>query len=437
MAWELALLVIMGSVLFMMTTGLPIAFCFVLVNLMGAFFFWGGGIGVEQLVINMAGSLTLFALLPVPLFILMGEVLFQTGTAPLIIDAIDKWMGRVPGRLSLVAVGAGTVIGFLSGASMASVAMLGSTLVPEMEKRGYKNPMSLGPILGAGALDTMIPPSGLAVLMCAIGVISVGKLLIAIIIPGLVMAAFYAVYIVVRAWLQPHLAPPFETPPIPLSQKLMSTAKYILPSTFVIFMVIGVMMLGIVTPTEAAGTGALASLILVACYGRLNWETAKRSFVATFKVTVMLFMIICGASTFAQNLAYTGATRGFIELAVGLNVPSIVVIIMMQIIMLMMGCFMDTVGIMMITLPIYVPVVKTLGFDLVWFGAIMLLNLEMATVSPPYGTALFTLKGVAPHVPMGDIYKAGFPFLGMNLIVMGLMLAFPPISLWLPSYMMR
>jgi len=437
MAWPLALLLILGSVLFMMATGMPLAFCFILVNLMGAFLFWGGGIGVEQLVINMAGSLTLFALLPVPLFVLMGEVLFQTGTAPLIIDAIDKWLGRIPGRLSLVAVGAGTVIGFLSGASMASVAMLGSTLVPEMEKRGYKNPMSLGPILAAGALDVMIPPSGLAVLMCAIGVISVGKLLIAIIMPGLLMAAFYAVYIVIRAQLQPSLAPPYETPPISLSEKLISTARYILPTTFVIFMVIGVMMLGVVTPTEAAGTGALASFILVAFYGRLNWETAKKSFVATFKVTVMLFMIICGASTFAQNLAYTGATRGFIELAVGLPVPPIVVVIIMQIIMLILGCFMDTVGIMMITLPIYVPVLQALHFDLVWFGAIMLLNLEMAIVTPPYGTALFTLKGVVPKAPMGDIYKAGLPFLGMNLIVMALMIAFPPISLWLPSYMMR
>jgi len=435
MAWPLALLLILGSVLFMMTTGLPLAFCFILVNLMGAFLFWGGGIGVEQLVINMAGSLALFALLPVPLFVLMGEVLFQTGTAPLIIDAIDGWLGRIPGRLSLVAVGAGTVIGFLSGASMASVAMLGSTLVPEMEKRGYKNPMSLGPVLAAGALDVMIPPSGLAVLMCAIGVISVGRLLIAIIMPGLLMAAFYAVYIVIRARLQPSLAPPYETPPIPLSQKLISTARYILPTTFVIFMVIGVMMLGVVTPTEAAATGALASFILVAFYGRLTWETAKKSFVATFKVTVMLFMIICGASTFAQNLAYTGATRGFIELAVGLNVAPIVVIIIMQIIVLILGCFLDTVGIMMITLPIYVPIIQVLGYDLVWFGAILLLNLEMAIVTPPYGTALFTLKGVAPHVPMGEIYKSGFPFLGMNAIVMALMIVFPPISLWLPGLM--
>ena len=435
MAWQIALMLIMGGVLFMMATGLPIAFCFVLVNLLGAYFFWGGGIGVEQLVINMAGSLTVFALLPVPLFVLMGEVLFQTGTAPLIIDAIDKWLGRIPGRLSLVAVGAGTVIGFLSGASMAAVAMLGSTLVPEMEKRGYKNPMSLGPILGAGALDVMIPPSGLAVLMCAVGVISVGKVLIAIIMPGLLMAAFYTAYILIRAHLQPHLAPPYETPPVPLSEKIIATVKYIVPSSFVIFMVIGVMMLGVVTPTEAAATGALSSLILVACYGKLNWVTAKRSFVATFKVTVMLFMIICGASTFAQNLAFTGATRGFIELALGLDVHPVMVLIFMQIIMLSLGCFMDTVGIMMITLPIYIPVVRFLGYDLVWFGTIMLLNLEMAIVTPPYGTALFTLKGVAPQVQMIDIYKAGFPFLGMNAIVMALIFAFPQIALWLPGYM--
>jgi len=436
MAWQIALLLIMGGVLLMMSTGLPIAFCFILVNLMCAFFFWGGGVGVEQLVINMAGSLTVFALLPVPLFVLMGEVLFQTGTAPLIIDAIDKWLGRVPGRLSLVAVGAGTVIGFLSGASMAAVAMLGSTLVPEMEKRGYKNPMTLGPILGAGAMDVMIPPSGLAVLMCAVGVISVGKLLIAIIIPGLIMAAFYFVYILVRAQLQPHLAPPYETPPVPLSEKLMITLKYIVPSSFVIFMVIGVMMLGVVTPTEAAATGALSSFILVACYGKLNWETTKKSFVATFKVTVMLFMIICGASTFAQNLAYTGATRGFIDLAMGLNVHPMVVIIIMQLIMLSLGCFMDTVGIMMITLPIYIPVVRTLGYDLVWFGTVMLLNLEMAIVTPPYGTALFTLKGVVPHAPIIEIYKAGFPFLGLNAILMVLLLIFPQIALWLPGFMM-
>jgi len=420
----------------MMVTGMPLAFCFILVNLIGAFLFWGGGVGVEQLVIRMAGSLTMFDLLPVPLFILMGEVLFYSGMAPLLIDAIDRWLGRLPGRLGLLAVGAGTLFSTLTGTSLASIAMLGTVLVPEMEKRGYKKPMSLGPILGSGGLAMMIPPSALAVLLGAIGIISVGKILIAIIVPGLLMAILYASYIILRCWFQPSIAPPYEVPHVSLSQRLLITARYVLPVGFVIFMVIGVMMLGMATPSEAAATGALSTFILAAFYGRLNWETVKKSFVGTLRITVMLFMIICGATAFAQNLAYTGATRGFIDLAIGLPVAPIIVIIIMQIILLILGTFMDVVGIMMVTLPIYVPVIKALGFDLVWFAAIMLLNIEMALTTPPYGTGLFTMKGVAPpDTTMGDIYKAGLPFLGCDAIVMALMLAFPRIVLWLPSFM--
>jgi len=417
-----------------MFTGLPLAFGFILINLIGAFLFWGGGAGVEQLVIRMAGSLTMFDLLPLPLFILMGEVMFHSGMAPLLIDAIDRWLGRLPGRLGLLAVGAGTLFSTLTGTSLASIAMLGTVLVPEMEKRGYKKPMSLGPILGSGGLAMMIPPSALAVLLGAIGVISVGKILIAIIVPGLLMALFYASYIILRCKFQPSIAPPYEVPPTPLSEKLMTTVRYILPVGFVIFMVIGVMMLGIATPSEAAATGALATFILAAFYRRLGWEVVKKSFVGTFKITVMLFMIICGATGFAQNLAYTGASRGFIELAVGLPVAPIVVVIFMQIVLLILGTFMDVVGIMMVTLPIYVPVIKTLGFDLVWFAAIMLLNIEMAITTPPYGTGLFTMKGVAPpDTTMGDIYKAALPFLGCDALVMAIMLAFPSVVLWLPS----
>ncbi len=420
----------------MMLTGMPLAFCFILVNLVGAYLFWGGAIGIEQLVISMAGSLTVFALLPVPLFILMGEVMFHSGTAPLLIDAIDRWLGRLPGRLGLLAVGAGTLFSTLTGTSLASIAMLGTVLVPEMEKRGYKKPMSLGPILGSGGLAMMIPPSALAVLLGAIGIISVGKILIAIIIPGLLMAVLYSGYIILRCWLQPSIAPAYEVPPVPLSEKLMTTVRYVLPVGFVIFMVIGVMMLGIATPSEAAATGALATFILAAFYRRLNWEVIKKSISGTFKITVMLFMIICGATAFAQNLAYTGASRGFIEFAIGLPVAPIIVIIIMQIVLLILGTFMDVVGIMMVTLPIYVPVVKALGFDLVWFATVMLLNIEMAITTPPYGTGLFTMKGVAPpDTTMGDIYKAGLPFLGCDAIVMALMLAFPVLVLWLPGLM--
>ena len=200
--------------------------------------------GPKQLILSMFQSLTTFTLLPLPLFILMGDVMFHSGLAPFMIDAVDKWLGRLPGRLSLLAVGAGVLFATLTGASMASATMLGSTLLPEMEKRGYKKTMALGPILGSGGLAVMIPPSGLAVLMCALGGFSIGKTLIAIIIPGVMMAALYALYIIIRCARDPSLAPAYEVQAIPLSEKIISSAKYILPMGFVIFMVIGVMLLG-------------------------------------------------------------------------------------------------------------------------------------------------------------------------------------------------
>ncbi|MFC1980385.1 TRAP transporter large permease subunit, partial [Chloroflexota bacterium] len=198
MEWQLTLLLIACSFLILITTGLPIAFCFLLVNFVGAYLVFGGMIGIEQLVVSIYKSVSYFALVPVVLFVLMGEVMFQSGIAPSMIDAIGKAMGRLPGRLSLIAVGGGAIFATLTGSSVASVALLGSTLVPEMEKRGYKKPMTLGPILGSGGLAIMIPPSGLAILLGAIARISLGKLLVAIVIPGFVMASLYAIYIIAR-----------------------------------------------------------------------------------------------------------------------------------------------------------------------------------------------------------------------------------------------
>ncbi|MBW8036677.1 MAG: TRAP transporter large permease subunit, partial [Planctomycetes bacterium] len=209
MEWYLILLLLFGGLIILMMSGMPVAFCFMLVNIIGVFLLWGGGVGLEQLILSLGDSIAIFTLVPVPLFILMGEVMFQSGIAINMIDALNKWLGRIPGRLSLLAVGAGTVFSTMSGASMASVAVLGSTLVPEMEKRGYKKAMSLGPILGSGGLAIMIPPSVLAVLVGAIGRIPIGKILIAIILPGLLMAALYATYIILRCRLQPSLAPSY------------------------------------------------------------------------------------------------------------------------------------------------------------------------------------------------------------------------------------
>ena len=419
-----------------MVSGLPVAFCFMLINIIGAFVLWGGEIGLEQLVLSLFRSVSKFSLLPLPLFVLMGEVIFHSGVAPKMLDALDKWLGRLPGRLGLLAVGGGTVLSTLTGASMASVAILGSTLVPEMENRGYKKPMSLGPILGSGGLAIMIPPSGLAILLAAIGELSIGRILIAIIVPGLLMATLYATYIILRCRLQPSIAPAYEVTLPPLSERLVATVKYILPLGFIIFMVIGVIFLGVATPSEAAATGALGSFILAAFYGGLNWEVIKKSFQGTMRITLMMFLIISGATSFSYILAFSGATTGLIELALGLPLAPIFIVIAMQIIVLFMGMFMDVVSIMMITVPLFLPVVYTLGFSEVWFAVIILLNIEMATTSPPFGLSLFVMKGVAPpNTTMGDVYRAALPFLYCDVVAMALIMVFPAIALWLPGLM--
>jgi tripartite ATP-independent transporter DctM subunit len=319
---------------------------------------------------------------------------------------------------------------------MASTAMLGSILVPEMETRGYKKPMSLGPILGSGGLAIMIPPSGLAVLLGAIGEISIGKILIAIIIPGLLMAIFYAAYIIIRCWLQPSIAPAYEVSHTPLSEKLSATVRYILPLGLVIFLVIGVIFLGVATPSEAAATGTFGTAILAFFNGRLTWKVIKKATGGTLAVVGMVLLIIAGATAFAQILAYSGATQGLCNFATGLPVAPFIIIIAIQIIILFLGCLMDVVAIMMVTIPIFVPVVVSLDFSTVWFAAIFLLNIEMAGTTPPFGMGLMVMKGVAPPgTTMEDIYLAALPFLGCDLVVMALMIAFPKIALWLPGLM--
>jgi len=433
--WQFILLLIFGSLIILMATGMPVAFCFMLINVVGMYVFFGMT-GLEQLVISMYRTLNSFILLPVPLFILMGEVMFHSGIAPVLIRTLDKWLGRLPGRLSLLAVGAGTLFSTLTGTSLASVAMLGSVLVPEMEQQGYKKSMTLGPILGSGGLAMMIPPSALAVLCGAIAEISIGRILVGIIIPGLLMAAIYAAYIIIRCRLQPSIAPTYGVTPTPLSEKLVATVRYVLPQGIIIFLVIGVIFLGIATPSEAAATGAIGTIIVALLYRRLNWEVVKKATIGTLSVTGMLFLIIAGATAFSQVLAYSGASAGLSALATELPVAPIFIIMAMQVVILFLGAFMDVVSIMMITLPIFVPVVLSLGFNPVWFAVIFLINIEVAGISPPFGLSLFVMKGVAtPDTTMGDIYRAALPFCGLSLIAMSLIIAFPLLALWLPELM--
>lgn len=436
MEWWAYTIFFVGGLAALLLTGMPVAFAFLLVNVVGVYLLWGGSIGLSQLILSIDSSVNTFVLVPVPMFILMGTVMFHSGVAFKMIDVLDDWLGRIAGRLSLLAVGAGALLATLTGVAMGSVAMLGSTLAPEMEKRGYSKTMTFGPILASGSLAIMIPPSALAVILASLGKFSVGKILVAIILPGLLLALAYAAYIVIRCSLNPSLAPPYEVKPAPLGKRLSDLAKYVLPLMSVIVVVIGTIFLGIATPTEAASVGTLLCFALAFAYRKLDWTVLKTAVASATSITVMVFMILTGSAAFGQILAYSGVTAGITNLALQLPVEPIIVLILMQLVVFFMGMFLEQTSILLVTIPIFMPIVSAIGFDPVWFGAIMLLNLELATLSPPFGLSLFVMKGIASaDTNIMDIYKAAMPYVGINVLVMALMMLFPQIVLWLPSMM--
>ena len=434
MEWWLALSLLLGSMVVLMVSGIPVAVAFLLVDLIGAVLFLGGEPGITQLVLNMAESLSSFSLLPVPLFVLMGEVMFHSKLGFRALDVTDQWIGRIPGRLSLLAILGGALFSTMSGSTLATTAILGSMLVPDMEKRGYSKTMAIGPVMGSGGLSMLIPPSALAILLAALNQISVGGLLIAGILPGLLMAFFYAGYVVIRSMLQPHMAPAYRFEPVPLKEKLRGTAVHVLPLGLIIFLVIGLIFLGVATPSEAAALGALGTIVLAFAYRRMDRQILKASVLGTVRITSMMFMIIVGSMTFSQIMAFSGASAGLISLVTELDVPPIMILIFMQVLLLFLGCFMDNLSMVMIAIPIFLPIVTALHFNTLWFALIMLINMEMANTTPPFGLLLFVMKGVAPKdTTMADIYKAGIPFLLCDAAVMVLVMIFPQIALYLPG----
>ncbi len=433
MEWYFVLAFFIFGLIFFLLLGFPIAFSFLAIDLLGIIIFMGTG-GLKQVTLQIFSSLSTFTLAPIPMFILMGEIMFQSKLANDTIDVIDKWLGRLPGRLSLLAAAGGTIFSALSGSSIANTAMLGTALLPEMKNRGYKTSMAVGPIIGVGGLAMLIPPSSLVVVLASIAHISVGKLLLAGAIPGLLMGALYTTYIIVRCWLDPSLAPRYDVSKVSLASKIIGTIKYALPLAFIIFMVLGLMLLGLATPTEAAASGAVATLAVTFAYGRLNWKMMKASLTGTLEITIMVFMIIAASKTFSSILAFTGATQGLLEVIQGLKVHPLLILMGMQVSIFILGMFMETISIMMISLPIFMPIVHMLGFDPVWFGIIMLINFEMGMTTPPFGMMLFVMKGVASEdISIKDICYAALPFIGCDMVAMVMIILWPSLALWLPG----
>src|SRR3990172_8798082 len=436
MEWWMIISLLFGGMVLLLLTNLPVAFAFLVVNMVAAYFFLGGIPGLIGIVTGAFTSITTFTLLPVPFFILMGGLIFHTGLGLEAVNVLDKWLGKLRGRLSILAILMGIIIGALSGSTIATCALLGTILLPDMLKRGYSKNMSLGPLMGVGTVDALIPPNALTVVLASLANIDVGQLLMAGIVPGLIMSGLCLVYVVLWCRIFPKEAPMYDVPHTPLREKVVATAQYLLPLGLIVFMVIGFIFLGVATPTEAAATGTLGSFILAIIYRCLSWEIIKKSVKGTVKVTTMIFMIIIVSSTYGEILAFTGAASGMTSFITNLTVPPIVIVIGMLVVVLILGCFMETVAIMMITIPIYMPVINAFGYNTVWFGVLMLIALETGLITPPFRVTLFVVKGVAPpEITMSDIWKAVTPYLIFYILFIALVLGMPFLALFVPNLM--
>lgn len=431
MEWWMFLLLIFSGLLGLLLIGLPVAFSFLFVTSVAMYLLMGGQSGLTQLILSIYDSLTKFSLTAIPFFILMGEILYHAGLVSKALDVFSKWVGSIPGRLSVITFLVGGLFAALSGATVASTAVLASLMVPEMTRRGYSKEMTLGPIMASGALDMIIPPSALTVLLGTLAEVSVGRLLINAIVPGYVLLGLYVGYAVIRCWLNPSLAPKYEVSTTGFREKFFSGLGELLPLMVVIFVALGLMMLGVATPTEAAALASLLSFILAAAYRRLTAEVVKKSLLSSLQVTIMILTIIAASSAFSQVLAFSGASGQMLQLVLGSTVNPLLVVITMLAVVIVLGFFIEQVSIMMITLPIFMPIVRALGIDPIWVCILILLALAIGQLSPPFGLALFVMKAASPpEVTMKDIYKAALPYVLLDFAGLALVIAFPSLATW-------
>ena len=480
MEWYWILAVLLGSILFLMFLGFPVGIAFIIVNTVTAFFLFGRfdsfdrnlEASVYQLTDNAFANMAIFAIVPIPMFVLMGELFFHTGLANRMFNAVESLMGRVPARLSYVTVAGGTAFATLSGSSMGSTALLGTLMVPEMTRRGYKKSMSIGPILGTGGLAMLIPPSALAVLLGTLAEIDIGKLLVAGILPGLILACLYALLIFIRATIDPEAAPAYDIGYIRWRERFRLLLVDVVPMVSIIVMVILLIMLGVATPSESAAYGSLGVILLAVFYlflvpvlrggfmliTRGNSDAANaalsqawefwpqfgkamwRSLWGAGRVTVIALLILFGSSLFSNVLAASQASLRLIEWVTSFGLSGYVMLLIMFGILLVLGMFMDQLAMMLLTVPIFFPIIQGIDFgidpqmQLIWFGVIMLLAMEISFTTPPFGLLLFVMQGVAPPgTRFGEICLAAVPFMACAVAVVALIILVPSVAIWLPS----
>lgn len=430
--------ILMGSLFLLLSTfasGAPLFVGFLTANIITVYLVAGarGFILVSNSILTSA---TIAALSAVPLFILMGEILTRSGSVENLFRGMDGLIGRVRGRQYVLAVAVSVVFGALSGAAMAVAAMLGRSLFPTMIKRGYDKHLSIGTLLAGASLAPIIPPSVLIVVVATLADVSIGRLLISGIGPGLVAALIFLVYITVRVMREPHLSPEAEA----TSERgslwgIITSVTLLLPFSIIAFSVMGLILLGIATPSEAAATGVLGSVAVALIYRKFSFPMLREAVSGATAITAMIMAIVVSSNLFGQLLALTGSTQKLVALSASLaDTPYILVFVLLAIVFILC-MFIDQIALMLILVPIYEPIVSAAGIDPIWFWLLVLLNLTVGGITPPFGYTMFAFKATAPDLPLADVYRASWPFVGLFIVLMLVVAIFPQIATYLPSQM--
>lgn len=433
MSIEALTLLFFGSLLIFLVLGLPLAFVLGGVSVVFLYFTWG----IESFYMvasQMWGSMNSFTLVAIPLFVLMAMILEKTGVAQDLYRMMHLWWGGVRGGLAIGTVAICTIFAAMVGISGAAVVTMGTIALPAMLARGYDKRLAIGCISAGGGLGILIPPSVLMILYSLITGVSVGKLFAAGVIPGVMLAVLLGLYIYIRCRFQPELGP--ALPPEERGnrrEKLRALRAVVLPM-LIVAMVLGSILFGLATPTEAAAVGVLGSLISAAVHRQLSWPLLSESLLRTLRLTGMIIWILFAAHAFSAAYQGMGA-QSFIE-GLMAHIPGGKwgTIVFIQLVLFLLGMVLDPVGIMLITLPVFLPVVTALGFDPIWFGIMFIINMEIGYQTPPFGFNLFYLKGIVPKgITMGDIYRSVIPYTLVMIFGLILVMIFPALATWLPS----
>lgn len=437
MAASTLAIILFGSLLLLILFGIPVAFSMSGISLVVGFIYWGGYSSAEAFVLGAHSKSMEFTLTALPLYILMAAILRYSDLAEGMYEAAYRWLGGVKGGLAVGTTLISSIFSAMVGISTVSTATLGVTARPSMIKRGYDSKLVSGVILAGGALGILIPPSIIMILYATEANVSAGAMFFSGIVPGIVAIALFILYILVRSYINPNLAPSIPGGNIyTLSEKFESLRSVILP-IFVIVIVLGAIYTGAATPTEAAGIGVIGALISAVISRKLTLGNIKKMLTMTVRLNGMVFWIIIGAAAYSRIVTITNIGPWLGDLIVDSNFNRWGVLILIMLLFFVLGMFIDPAGIILMTAPLFIPVLIALEFDLIWFGALYVLNMCVAFMSPPFGFNLFVLQGVAPEIETKDLYLSTIPFIAIFILVMILVAVFPQLALWLPSVMIN